>query len=216
MDQNRFGMGDLGALGALNDPTRRHLYEFVLASAGAVGRDEAAEAMGIPRQTAAYHLDRLADEGLVEVEFMRRTGRSGPGAGRPAKLYRRSDRDHEASVPPSRYALAARILLEAAFIGSIQRSKVTEVADRVGRQLGDKGVECAFRETGYDPVEEDGETRFRNCPFHALKEQDQTLVCRLNLGLVEGMLEAAADGRSAHLEPSDTYCCVRIRPQGVT
>jgi predicted ArsR family transcriptional regulator len=212
MDQNRFGIGDLGAIGALNDPTRRHLYEFVLASAGAVGRDEAADAMGIPRQTAAYHLDRLADEGLVEVEFMRRTGRSGPGAGRPAKLYRRSDRDHEASVPPRRYALAARILLEAASIGAIQRSKLTEAAHRVGRQLGEKGVECALRETGYDPVEEDGETRFRNCPFHALKEQDQTLVCRLNLGLVEGMLEAASDGRSAHLEPSDSYCCVRIRP----
>jgi predicted ArsR family transcriptional regulator len=212
MDQSRFGIGDLGAIGALTDPTRRNLYEFVLASAGAVGRDEAADAMGIPRQTAAYHLDRLADEGLVEVEFMRRTGRSGPGAGRPAKLYRRSDRDHEASVPPRRYGLAARILLQAASIGAIQRSKLIEAAHRVGRELGERGVERVLRETGYDPIEEHGETRFRNCPFHALKEQDQALVCHLNLGLVEGMLEAASDGRRAHLEPSDSYCCVRIRP----
>jgi predicted ArsR family transcriptional regulator len=212
MDRERLGLGDLGAIGALADPTRRRLYEFVVTSARAVGRDEAADTMGIPRQTAAYHLDRLAEEGLVEVEFMRRSGRSGPGAGRPAKLYRRSARDHEASVPPRRYALAARILLEAASAGGIDVSKLSEAAHRVGRELGGKGVERVLGETGYEPVEEGGEMRFRNCPFHALREQDQTLVCRLNLSLVEGILEGASDGRSAHLEPSDSYCCVRIRP----
>jgi len=212
MDRERLGLGDLRAIGALTDSTRRHLYEFVVASARAVGRDEAADAMGIPRQTAAYHLDRLADEGLVEVEFMRRTGRSGPGAGRPAKLYRRSARDHEASVPPRRYALAARVLLEAASTGGIDRSKLNEAAHRVGRELAENGLERGLLETGYEPVEKDGEIRFRNCPFHALKEQDQTLVCQLNLGLVEGMLEAAADGHTAHLEPSESHCCVRIRP----
>jgi predicted ArsR family transcriptional regulator len=211
MDQDRLGIGELGPIGALTDPTRRHLYEFVMASSQAVGRDEAADAVGIPRQTAAYHLDRLASEGLVEVEFMRRTGRSGPGAGRPAKLYKGTERDHEVSVPPRRYALAARVLLEAASSGAIDRSDLIGAAHRVGRELGGKGLEQALRETGYDPVEEGGETRFRNCPFHALKEQDQTTVCQLNLGLVEGILEAAPDGRRAHLEPSDTYCCVRIR-----
>jgi predicted ArsR family transcriptional regulator len=212
MDRERLGLGDLGSIGALTDPTRRGLYEFVVSSARAVGRDEAADATGIPRQTAAYHLDRLAEEGLVEVEFMRRTGRSGPGAGRPAKLYRRSDRDHEASVPPRRYALAARILLEAASAGGIDGSKLTEAAHRLGRELGAKGVDRVLWETGYEPVEEGGEIRFRNCPFHALKEQNQALVCQLNLSLVEGMLEDASDGRSARLEPSDSYCCVRIRP----
>jgi predicted ArsR family transcriptional regulator len=143
---------------------------------------------------------------------MRRTGRSGPGAGRPAKLYKGTERDHEVSVPPRRYALAARVLLEAASSGAIDRSDLIGAAHRVGRELGGKGLEQALRETGYDPVDEGGETRFRNCPFHALKEQDQTTVCQLNLGLVEGMLEAASDGRRAHLEPSDSYCCVRIRP----
>ncbi|HSJ82206.1 MAG TPA: helix-turn-helix domain-containing protein [Acidimicrobiia bacterium] len=212
MDREPLGLGDLGAIGALTDSTRRHLYEFVVTSTRAVGRDEAADAMGIPRQTAAYHLDRLAEEGLVEVEFMRRTGRSGPGAGRPAKLYRRSDRDHEASVPPRRYALAARILLDAAAAGGIDGSKLSEAAHRVGRELAEDGLERGLSETGYEPVEEGREIRFRNCPFHALKEQNQTLVCQLNLGLVEGMLEAASDGRIAHLEPSDSYCCVRIRP----
>jgi predicted ArsR family transcriptional regulator len=93
---------DLGAIGSLTDPTRRRLYAFVARSIEPVGRDEAADALGIPRQTAAYHLDRLAEEGLVDVEFLRRSGRTGPGAGRPAKLYKRTERDHEVSLPPRR------------------------------------------------------------------------------------------------------------------
>jgi predicted ArsR family transcriptional regulator len=184
----------------------------VMTSTDSVGRDEAAQAVGIPRQTAAYHLDRLAEEGLVEVEFLRRTGRTGPGAGRPAKLYKRSERDHEVSLPPRRYALAARILLEAVSSSRVAPSDLAEVAHRVGRELANDGLERALQETGYEPVEEDGETRFRNCPFHALREQDQDIVCHLNLSLVEGMLEVAPDGRHADLEPSDSYCCVRIRP----
>lgn len=212
MDENRLDVGDLGPLGALADPTRRQLYEFVVASAGAVGRDEAADALGIPRQTAAYHLDRLAKEGLVEVEFMRRTGRSGPGAGRPAKLYRKSERDYEVSLPPRRYALVARILLEAVSSGVVKSPELARAAQRIGEELGRTGMEQALRDTGYDPVEEGGETRFRNCPFHGLKQQDQKTVCNLNLGLVRGMLEGADDSRQAYLEPSDAYCCVRIRP----
>ncbi|MGH8951960.1 MAG: helix-turn-helix transcriptional regulator [Acidimicrobiia bacterium] len=211
MDENRLDRSDLGPIGALTDPTRRRLYEFVVESPAAVGRDEAADALEIPRQTAAYHLDRLAKEGLVEVEFVRRTGRSGPGAGRPAKLYRKSDRDYEVSLPPRRYGLAARILLEVVSSGAITGSELTSAARRIGEELGGVGMEQALAETGYDPVEEDGEIRFRNCPFHRLKEQDQKTVCNLNLGLVRGMLKGADDDRQAYLEPSDGYCCVRIR-----
>jgi predicted ArsR family transcriptional regulator len=204
---------DLGAVGSLSDPTRRRLYVFVTRSKTPVGRDEASDALGIPRQTAAYHLDRLAEEGLVDVEFFRRSGRSGPGAGRPAKLYKRTDRDHEVSLPPRRYGLAARILLEVVSTGGIKRRDLAAAAHRIGAELADEGLDHALRETGYDPVIEDGEIRFRNCPFHLLKTQDQRTVCNLNLGLVEGMLEGSGDGRKAYLEPSETYCCVRVRPE---
>jgi predicted ArsR family transcriptional regulator len=205
---------DLGAVGSLSDPTRRRLYIFVTRSSEPVGRDEAADALGIPRQTAAYHLDRLAEEGLVDVEFLRRSGRTGPGAGRPAKLYKRTDRDHEVSLPPRRYGLAARILLAAVSSGVIKRKDLVASAHRIGTELGERGLDQALRETGYDPVMEEGEIRFRNCPFHVLKTQDQRTVCNLNLGLVEGMLEGSGDGRRAYLEPSETYCCVRVRDRG--
>jgi hypothetical protein len=114
-------------------------------------------------------------------------------------------------VPPRRYGLAARILLAAVSKGTVKRHDLVEAARGVGLEIGEEGVDRALLATGYDPVIEEGEIRFRNCPFHALKEQDQRTVCNLNLGLVDGILEGAGDGRVAFLEPSDGYCCVRIR-----
>src|SRR5436190_14925906 len=105
---------DVGALGALDDPTRRALYAVVARSAAPVGRDDAAAAAGITRSLAAYHLDRLAEAGLVEATYARPPGRGGPGAGRPAKLYRRAERQFSLSTPPRDYELLAEILLAAA------------------------------------------------------------------------------------------------------
>src|SRR5688500_20386593 len=104
----------IGALSALGDQTRRRAYEHVSAQGHPVGRDEVANALGIGRTLAAYHLDRLADAGLLSVAYARRSGRTGPGAGRPAKLYERSDREVAVSVPPRDYGLAARLLAHAA------------------------------------------------------------------------------------------------------
>ncbi len=87
-------------LAALSDPSRRALYEFIVAAGRAVSRDEAAAAVGLERGTATHHLERLASDGLVEVEYRRLTGRQGPGAGRPSKLYRRADRQFAVSLPP--------------------------------------------------------------------------------------------------------------------
>ena len=120
-------IGGSGVLGALADPTRMSLYEFVAGSTEAVGRDEAAAAVGIARQTAAYHLDRLAADGLVEVDFVRRTGRTGPGAGRPAKLYRPTNRELDITVPPRRYLLAARVFLEAVAAGGVRSTEADNV-----------------------------------------------------------------------------------------
>src|SRR3712207_6143504 len=100
----------VAALSALDDPVRRRLYDYVAAHHAPVARDEAAAGVGLGRPLAAYHLDKLAAEGLLTVSYQRRSGRSGPGSGRPAKLYARSDREVCASVPPRDYGLAARLL----------------------------------------------------------------------------------------------------------
>lgn len=208
------GAGGAAMLASLADPTRKSLYEFVSGSTTAVGRDEAAAAVGIARQTAAYHLDRLAADGLVEVDFVRRSGRTGPGAGRPAKVYRRSNREWELTVPPRRYLLAARVLLEAIAgrDGGDGGSELSGSARRIGVAMGQTGLTTALEDAGYVPVDSDGnEIRFLNCPFHALAEMDRTITCGMNLALVKGIIEGAGYQGSAHLEPETGYCCVRIR-----
>ena len=104
---------DLTALTVLGEPSRRALYDHVAAAGSPVSREQAAQAVGMPVHSAKFHLDRLVDEGLLEVEFKRLSGRSGPGAGRPTKLYRRSGRTVDVSLPPRRYDLAGAILAEA-------------------------------------------------------------------------------------------------------
>lgn len=204
---------DLEVVASLAEPVRRALYDYVAASRVSVSREEAAGAVGVSRQAAAYHLDRLADDGLLEVEFRRLTGRQGPGAGRPAKLYRRSERVYDVSVPPRRYELAARILLEAAAVSDLDDEVLAEVARRTGREVGiGSRLDDALAETGYEPAMEGGEIRFRNCPFHVLRDQDRDTTCGLNLALVEGMIDGAGSKASAVLAPEEGYCCVRLHP----
>lgn len=203
---------DLGVVASLAEPMRRALYDFVVNAPKPVSRDEAADALGVSRQVAAYHLNRLADDGLLDFDFRRLRGRDGPGAGRPSKLYHRSDQVFDVSLPPRRYELAARILLEAARQGHLENDALKAVARRTGCQIGSTGLDEALAETGYEPAVENGETRFRNCPFHVLRDQDSEATCGLNLALVEGMIEGSGAEVAAVLAPEDGYCCVRLSP----
>jgi predicted ArsR family transcriptional regulator len=103
----------IDALAALADPRRRAVYEHVAAAGSALSRDQVAEALGIGRTLAAHHLDRLAEAGLLDATFARLGGRSGPGAGRPSKLYRRSAAEHSVSLPPRGYRVLAEVFAEA-------------------------------------------------------------------------------------------------------
>ena len=90
---------DIDAIALLDEPVRRKLYDWVVRQGRPVGRDEAATETGVSRALTAFHLDRLANAGLLATEFRRLSGRTGPGAGRPSKLYMRSDRDISVSRP---------------------------------------------------------------------------------------------------------------------
>src|SRR5437879_2860240 len=104
---------DIASVAALDDETRAALYAYVSAASGDVSRDDAAKKLGLPRRIAAFHLDKLVDEGLLEVTFKRLSGKTGPGAGRPSKLYRRSALRLEVGLPPRNYELLARLLASA-------------------------------------------------------------------------------------------------------
>ena len=111
------------AIASLGDPVRRGLYLYVAGRGREVGRDEAARALRISRALAAFHLDKLHQHGLLETSYRRLTRRRGPGAGRPAKLYRRADLQLDVSLPRRRYELAGRVLARAIMLEGTSRMR---------------------------------------------------------------------------------------------
>ena len=214
------GLDALPQLSNLVDPVRRRLYEYVAARRGAVTREDAAEATGITRTLAAYHLDKLTDAGLVEAGYARPEGRKGgPGAGRPAKHYSRADRELAVTLPARSYLLMADLL--AAAIETDEVGAVRSAAGGQARQTGrtaasnaDGDVEEALHALGYEPTTTStGDIEMRNCPFHQLSQAHTDLVCSLNLDLVDGLLEVAGESTDrAELSPHEGRCCVVIHP----
>ncbi|MCL3994715.1 helix-turn-helix transcriptional regulator [Streptomyces lavenduligriseus] len=196
-------------LAVLGDPVRRRLYRYVAAAPEDVGRDAAAEAAGISRSLAAFHLDKLVEAGLLTVSFRRLSGRTGPGAGRPAKLYRRAEGEHVVSVPPRSYEAVGRLLAEVLENAGLDR-ELQAAARAAGAARPDghaDDVEAALRARGYEPFW-DGETlRLRNCPYHALASEFPALICGMNLALIEGL---APEQWSPTLDPCPGGCCVAL------
>jgi predicted ArsR family transcriptional regulator len=217
---------DLDALAMLGEPVRRRLYEYVASEAGPIDRDRAAAAVEIGRSLAAFHLDRLAEGGLLTVEYHRRSGRTGPGAGRPAKFYRRAaDRQVDVSLPPRRYGLAAEIMADGLehMTEPEARERVLESARSAGARLattvgagasGRGAVSDILHASGYEPVTDaDGTIRLRNCPFDALVDRHRDLTCSMNLALLEAVATRIADsGLVAVPRPADGFCCVAFAP----
>jgi predicted ArsR family transcriptional regulator len=208
----------IGAVSALADPVRRALYLHVAAAGREVSRAEAAEAVGVARTVAAFHLDRLAGEGLLEVTTRRTSGRSGPGAGRPARLYRRAEREVAVSLPPRDYELAAQLLavaVEAAGAEDELEAQARAAGERLGRARPAElaadldGVRTLLAARGFEPYADGGEVRLRNCPFHALAGTHPVLVCSMNRSFCEGLARGAGVERAAaRLDPRPGDCCV--------
>ena len=222
----------ISAIAALNEPIRRALYTYLLERPDPVGRDEAAEAVGITRELAAFHLDKLLEEGLLDVEYRRLSGRSGPGAGRPAKLYHPSRRQVQISLPDRRYELAAQLMAAALEDeGSDRAAALDTVARRFGealgvearRQMGRRASQsrlldtaCAvLRGQGFEPMRNDAEIRLRNCPFDRVAKEHVSLVCGMNLALAQGLVSGlGAAGVSVRLDPMPGACCVAFAATG--
>jgi predicted ArsR family transcriptional regulator len=216
----------LAALSSLDDPVRSRLYELVSGSAGPVGRDEAAAGAGIGRALAAYHLDKLVGLGLLTAAYQRSPGRTGRGAGRPAKVYIRSEREFAVAVPPREYELAARLLAQAVGSdgGGQSRAALQAAARHHGAELGkqhragrarqskaEQATE-ALRARGFDPcLDKAGTIWLRNCPFHQLAIRHPDLICGMNLALIEGLTAGIdACGLRPALDPGPERCCVVI------
>jgi predicted ArsR family transcriptional regulator len=221
----------VAAIGALAEPTRRALYRYVATQQEPVSREQAARAVELPLHTAKFHLDRLVEDGLLEVEFRRLSGRSGPGAGRPSKLYRRSTRQFSISLPERRYELAGDVLATA-----IDRSiregtpiaeSVRDAAAETGRRLAtgfladddhsgsehedlERTVRVLTRH-GYEPQRSGSRVLLANCPFDRLATDHTDLVCNLNLALIGGVIDGLQiRGVTPELAPERGLCCVQL------
>jgi predicted ArsR family transcriptional regulator len=222
----------LTSLAGLGDPIRRALYRHVADRGVPVSRDEAAQAAGISRPLAAYHLDKLVDDGLLEPRYHRRGRRRGPGAGRPAKHYVRADRPLELSLPARDYAALAELLagaFEADRSGAV-KAALNRAAAALGTELGTEAagrtapdgdpdqVLAAVRQVlaarGYEPNQDpDGTIRLRNCPFDRIAVRHRELVCGANHAMLQALTHQV-DGDPptvrAVLDPQPGRCCVTL------
>lgn len=219
---------DLLAVALLADPVRQRLYQYIRERREPVGREDAARHAGISVKLAAFHLDRMADVGLLDVDYRRLSGRVGPGAGRPAKVYTVSARAFSVVIPQTRYALAASMMatalsgVQGATDGAAALQEVaTDVGDRLGAEIRAQGrtkharreaVTRQLAQLGFEPqAQTSGDLVLRNCIFSELSASHRELVCGMNAAFVRGLLAGAhlrslrVEGRT--VEPS---CCVRI------
>lgn len=218
----------IGGIAALDHDVTRAVYRLLVDRDDWTSRDAAADALGLARSVAAFHLDKLVDARLVETTFRRMTGRSGPGAGRPSKLYRRSETSIEVSLPERRYDLAGSLLAaaveRAAADGTPVDVALESTAREAGRAIGAPSGRAASRKKqraaiaellarhGYEPCGRGNDIVLRNCPFHALAEGHRSLVCGMNRDLLSGVVEGVgADAAfTATLEPEPGMCCVKV------
>jgi len=216
----------VSGVGALVEPARRALYLYAAAQPGPVSREQAAAACELPLHSAKFHLDRLVEEGLLEVEYRRLSGRSGPGAGRPAKLYRRAAREVSVSLPERHYDLVGDVLAsaidESARAGTPVQDAVLAVAHDRGRELAAASAPgpgsdlertaAVLAEQGYEPHRDGDTVCLSNCPFDRLARDHVALVCGMNLGLVGGVVDGlGCESVDAVLEPEEGLCCVKVR-----
>jgi predicted ArsR family transcriptional regulator len=236
-DQERDG---LAAIAALEEPNRRRLYDLVAGSHDDVGRDQAADRLGMSRELAAFHLDRLVQAGLLEASYRRLSGRTGPGAGRPAKVYRRAREDVAVSFPPRRYGEIADLFAEGlAELGrEVGEDTVAQAlaapARARGRAVGEAAAEAVaepapssqgsrherlvdslravLERAGYEPAEDaSGAIALCNCPYRAVAQAHRDLTCGTNFAWAEGVLDGLGDaGLSAEFVPGTERCCVRF------
>jgi predicted ArsR family transcriptional regulator len=219
---------DLVTVALLAEPIRERLYIYVRDRHRPVGREEAATHAGITVKLAAFHLDKMAAAGLLDVEYRRLSDRVGPGAGRPAKLYFVSPRSFSVTVPQTQYALAAAMMataLSERYAGSDGAIALQDAATTAGERLGDDvragaRSERALREAivrklatlGYEPqTQESGELTLRNCIFSELSASHRDLVCGMNVAFVRGLVRGARlRSLTVDKRPLEGGCCARL------
>ena len=204
---------------SLGDATRRGIYISIRESPEAMTTAEVAELFDIHPNVARHHLHRLVDDGYLSVTERRRSGKQGPGAGRPAKHYAATAKEVQLQFPARRYDLLSELL--ARVVERAAPDRAAELAEEVGREYGrelaaevglakDAGFETAVNAVakvmlgvGFDTEANTDDrvivTRF--CPFGEAAANHPEIVCKLDQGIVTGLMAAANQSPLAIVTP---------------
>ena len=171
---------------------------------------------GVALHSAKFHLDKLVEEGLARRRVPPTERTAGTGGGRPARPYRRSDRERAVSLPARHYELAGEVIASAMdealrekaplpeairtaaraadatwSAGDTGRPGPAEVRARRSRVTGElrRSRRQALEPLGYEPRIDDHEVCLANCPFDKLAADHTALICGMNLDFVDGVVE---------------------------
>ena len=165
---------------------------------------ELCEATGLHQNTIREHVQRLIEGGYVIAETEHRTTR-----GRPRTLYSAATGAPEASSPVARDKVR-----DAARRGDIMRRALPGTASDLGQQATyqlDALVEH-LEESGFEPVIDDRRLTIdlTPCPHAAARPEDRPVLCRVHLGLMQGVLAQAGGPLAADFvhEPATPEECV--------
>lgn len=220
---------------ALGDPTRRAIYVAIRESPEPMTTARIAELFEIHPNVARHHLDKLATDGWLVVSHRRHTGKSGPGAGRPAKTYEASKREVSIHFSPRRYELLVELLMRV--LQRVAPDQVSGIAQEVGMEYGRELAEeiGAPEDAGYaeavqavavamtglgfsmDPDVEGQRLLTSHCPFGEAASDHPDVVCSLDRGIITGLVGSLGAGCEPvlvpHSQPGDD--CVTSVPVSI-
>lgn len=219
------------AVSALDDPSRRSIYQYARAARHPISREQAADAVGISRKLAIFHLDKLVEVGLLVTHYD--AGHRVRKVGRTPKVYEPAPIDISVTIPERQYGVLAEILVQAVVserLGETGLEAASRTANEHGRLLGESArselragrlgperaltlAEASLRDRGFEPYR-DGPAcvRLANCPFHPLAAQETEAVCGINYEFLKGFLSGAGASRVQAVQaPRPGECCVELR-----
>ena len=219
MDTDLFDQQVGSLASSLGDATRRGIYISVREAPEAVTAAQIAELFEIHTNVARHHLDKLVADGYLRVTHRRRTGKKGPGAGRPAKHYEITGKEVSVQFPTRRFDLLAELLVRV--LRRTAPDQAALVAEEVGVEYGQElAAEIGLpRDAGFDVAVQavakammgvgfDGELDDANnalvthfCPFGQTALDNPEIVCKLDQGIVKGLLAETSQGGDAVVVP---------------
>jgi predicted ArsR family transcriptional regulator len=212
-------------LDALGSTVLRAALLVIRRARGPLSVDEAAETLGVHRNVARGRLERLVAMGLVQTRFQRRSGRRGPGAGRPAKLYSAAPQSQALEFPAHHLPeLVAELLDE--IPNDLHALALRDAGRRFGRRLGSRtelrpaadvtealeAVCAAVRELGFNAVlrsvdPEQAVIVTATCPLRPLVVE-RPEAAAIDRGMWTGLVEHALHNSPAAHVTCETDSCL--------